>query len=120
MTTANGTGYLSLPTAAAINEGERVHINASGQFALSGATDPSVGTATHNAASGGTLTVKLWTAPGTFLVVASAAITAGARLFPTASGRVDDAGTTPLNLIAKEAATAAGNIIEAAPCMVGA
>jgi hypothetical protein len=118
--TQNHTGYLTLPAAAAIGEGKRVHLNASGQFALSAAADPSVGVATHACASGGPLTVKLWTAPGTFPVVANGAIAAGARLFPTANGNVDDAGTTALNLVAFEAATAQNDIIEALPCQVGA
>ena len=118
--TTNDSGFLTLPAAAAISEGKRVHINAAGQWVLSGATDPSTGVATHACASGAPLTVKLWTAPGTFAVVANAAIVAGARLFPTANGNVDDAGTTALNLVAREAATAANDIIEALPCQVGA
>ena len=120
MTTQNGTGFLTLPAAAAITEGKRCKINASGQFDVAGATAPAVGVAYHNVASGGLLTVKLWSAPGTVLVVANAAITAGARLYPTANGNVAGTGTTALQLVAREAAAAQNDIIEALPCQVGA
>lgn len=119
-TTTNTTGYLTLTTAAAITEGLRVYVTAAGLADVAGATDGAIGVATHAAASGGTLTVKLWTAPGTFLVSAASAITRGARLYPAAAGQVDDTGTTAINLVAKEAATAAGDLIEAVPCLVGA
>lgn len=118
-TTENQTGYKSLTTAAAIVEGQRVKIS-SGQWDVAGATDAAVGVATHDAASGGQLTVKLFAAGGTFIMRASGAITAGARLYPTASGNVDDSGTTALPMVALEAASASGNLIEAAVCYVGA
>ena len=124
MTTSNASGYLTLPTAAAIVEGQRLKINASGQYDGDVGERSDVvlagGVAIHAAASGGNCTAKLWTAPGTFIVRANASIVAGARLFPTANGNVDDAGVTPLNLVAREAATAANDLIEAAPCLVGA
>ena len=120
MTTSNASGYLTLPTAAAIVEGQRLKIIASGQYDVAGLTDIAVGVAIHAAASSGNCTAKLWSAPGTFILRANAAIVAGARLFPTANGNVDDAGVTPLNLVAREAATAANDLIECAPCMVGA
>ena len=120
MTTSNSTGYVSLPTAAAIAEGQRVKINSSGQIDVAAAADVAVGVATMAAASGANCTVKLWTAPGTFICRANAAITAGARLYPTATGNVDDAGTTALNLVALTAATASGDLIECLPCQVGA
>lgn len=118
-TTENQTGYKSLTAAAAIVEGQRVHIS-SGQWAVSGATDKSVGVATHDAASGGVLTVKLFSAPGTFLMRAGGAITAGAQLYPAASGNVDDSGSTVIPMVALEAAAASGNLIECAVAYIGA
>ena len=120
MTTSNASGYFTLPAAAAIVEGQRLKINASGQYDVAAATDVAVGVAIHAAASGANCTCKLWTAPGTFICRANAAIVAGVRLFPTANGNVDDAGTTAINLVSREAATAANDLIECAPCMVGA
>lgn len=110
-TTENQTGFKSFAAVAAITEGQRVKLSGAG-VDVAGATDIAIGVATTAAASGGNLTVKLWSAPGTFIVRASAAIAAGAQLYPTASGSVDDTGTTPLNLVAIEAATAAGDLIE--------
>jgi hypothetical protein len=118
--TTNGSGILTLTTNAAITEGQRVHVTSGRLAAVSGATDPSIGVATHAAESGGTLAIKLFTAPGTYLVRAAAAITRGAHLYPAASGEVDDTGTTKIGLVALDAATAQGDLIEAAPCLLGA
>lgn len=117
-TTENATGFKALTAAAAIVEGQRVKIS-SGQWDVAGATDKAVGVATHDAASGAQLTAKLFSGPGTFIMRASGAITAGAQLYPTASGNVDDSGTTALPLVALEAAAASGNLIECAVCYVG-
>jgi hypothetical protein len=119
-TTRNDTGFKTFTTAAAITEGQRVKCTSAGLADVAGATDPAIGTATAAAASGGLLTVKLFGGPGTFLVVAAAAITRGAQLYPAAAGEVDDSGTTKIGLVALEAATAQGDIIEAAPCYLGA
>jgi hypothetical protein len=118
-TTENTTGYKSLVAAAAFTQGLRAKIS-SGQWAVAGATDKAVGVAQHACASGGVLTVKLLNAPGTFILQVSGAVTAGAQLYPTASGCVDDAGTTALTLVALEAATASGDLIECAIMQVGA
>ena len=119
-TTQNASGYLTLTTAAAITEGRRVKITSGGLADVAGATDLAIGTAQAAAASGGLVTVKLWSAPGTFLVVAAAGIARGAQLYPAAAGEVDDAGTTAIGLVAKEAATTQGDIIEAVPILLGA
>lgn len=118
-TTENQTGYKSLTAAAALAEGQRVKINA-GQWDVAAATDKAVGVATHAVASGAQCTVKLFTAPGTFIMRANGAITAGAQLYPTASGNVDDSGTTAIPMVALEAAGASGDLIECAVCYVGA
>lgn len=118
-TTENATGFKALPAAAAIVQGQRVKI-VGATWDVAGLTDNAVGVATHNAAQGENLTVKLFSAPGTFLMRANAAIAAGAQLFPTASGNVDDAGTTALGLVALEAATATGDLIECTTIQKGA
>lgn len=118
-TTENKTGYKSLAAAAAIAEGQRVKITGT-TWDVAAATDAAVGVATHAAAIGEELTVKLFAAPGTFLFRANAAIAAGAQLYPTAAGNVDDAGTTPIPFVALEAATASGDVIECAWAAKGA
>ena len=112
-TTENSTGFKALVAAAAITQGQRLKIS-SGQWAVAGATDAALGVAIADFASGENATAKLFSAPGTFLMKASGAITAGAQLYPTASGCVDDSGTTAINLFALEAATASGDLIECA------
>lgn len=120
-TSENSSGYKTFQaTAAAIGLGIRVKVDSNGLISVAGATDAAIGVTTEAVASSGYGNVKLWTAPGTFLVTAGAAIARGAQLYPLASGKVDDTGTTALNLVALEAATADGDIIEAAPCMKGA
>ncbi|MFO1461880.1 MAG: capsid cement protein [Verrucomicrobiota bacterium] len=118
-TTENKTGYKALPAAVAIAEGQRVKLNGA-TWDVAAAADASPGVATHGAAAGEELTVKLFNAPGTFVMRANAGIVAGAQLYPTANGNVDDAGTTPLGLIAMEAATAANDLIECAKIEKGA
>lgn len=118
-TTQNSTGYKTFTaTATAIGEAVRVKLDSSGNISAAGATDAWIGTTMEAIAASGSGTVKLRSAPGTFLVTASAAIAAGARLYPTASGKVDDAAGTGnfTGLQAVEAATADGDIIEAVPC----
>lgn len=119
-TTSNSSGFKAFTTAAAIVEGQRVKMSAAGTIDVAGATDKAIGVATEAAASGAQCTVKLFSAPGTFLMRAGGAITALAQLYPVASGNVDDAGTTPLDIIALEAATNSGDVIECAFIQVGA
>ena len=118
-TTENRTGYKALIAAVAINEGQRVKINA-GAWDVAAAADLAAGVATHAAAAGEVLTVKLFNAPGTFIMRANAPIAAGAQIYPATNGNIDDAGTTPLPLVALEAATAAGDLIEVSPALKGA
>ncbi|MBN9691313.1 MAG: DUF2190 family protein [Verrucomicrobia bacterium] len=118
-TTENSMGFKGLVTAAAISQGQRIKIS-SGQADIAAATDAAIGVAIHDAASGGVVTVKLWSAPGTFICRASAPIAAGAQLYPTAAGEVDDTGTTAINLVALEAAAADNNLIECARIEKGA
>ena len=121
MTTANRTGFKTFTaTAAAIAEGVRVKVDSNGLISAAGATEIAIGVTVEPVAASGIGNVKLFTAPGTFLCTASAAITRGAELYPTASGKVDDAGTTKLGLVALEAATADGDLIECARYLLGA
>lgn len=105
-------------TAVAIAQGVRVKVDSSGLISAAGATDSAIGTTLAAVAASDYGTVLLF--GPTLLVTASAAIARGALLYPTASGRVDDAGTTAIDLVSLEAATAAGDIIEAAQSRLGA
>ena len=117
----NTSGYKSfIATGTAIPAYTRVTVNASGQITAAAATDITIGVTMEYIASNGIGNVKLFSAPGSFMMTASAAITAGTQLYPTASGRVAGTGTTALNLVALDAATAAGDVIEALPMNKGA
>jgi hypothetical protein len=118
MTTSNNTGFQTFQaTAVAIAAAVRVKLDANGLISVAGATDAWIGVTTDAIAVSGYGMVKLRNAPGTLLVTASNAIARGARLYPTAAGKVDDAAGTGnfTGLQAMTAATADGDIIEAVP-----
>lgn len=117
----NSSGYKTFQaTAVAIGMGKRVVVNASQQIAVAGAAVAAIGVTMENIAASGYGTVKLFSAPGTFQMVANAAITAGVQLFPAASGNVAASGTTAINYVALEAATAQNDVIECAQIVLGA
>jgi hypothetical protein len=121
--TSNSSGFKTFQaTAVAIGVGKRVFVDTSVPplIAVAGASVIAIGVTVENIAASGYGTVKLFNAPGTFLMCANAAITAGAQVYPTASGNIDDAGTTALPLVALEAATAQNDLIEVAPALLGA
>jgi len=120
-TTANSSGYRTFQaTAAAIAIGIRVTVDANGLISAAGAAVGAIGVTVEAVAASGYGTVKLFNAPGTFMMCAHAGITRGAILYPAAAGRVDDAGTTTIPLVALEAATAQDDLIECAPWFLGA
>lgn len=122
MSTVNESGYRTFQaTAVAISKNLRVAVDSDGKIAVSGAANDWIGTTIEDVLASGYTTVRLRSTPGTHFFTASAAITRGNRLYPTASGKVDDAGTTGGNIgfVALEAATADGDIIEGGPIDTG-
>lgn len=115
MATNNDSGFATFTaTAVAIAAYSRVKVDSAGLILVSGAAADSIGVTTEDIAASGTGNVKLWAAKGTFFCIAFAAITRGAALFSIAGGLVDDAGVTAIPLVALDAATAAGDVIECA------
>lgn len=120
-TTSNSSGYRSFQaTAAAIVMGKRVKVDSNGLISAAAAAEGAIGVVTEDVAASGYGTVKLFNAGGTFIIWANAAIARGAQIYPTAAGGIDDAGTTALPLVALEAATAQGDLIECGPLLLGA
>jgi len=115
LTSQNSTGIKTFrATAVAIAAHVRVTVDSAGLIAAAGAND-SIGVTLTPIVASGTGSVKLWSAPGTFMVKALTAFAAAAVLYPAAGGTVDDAAAGALlGLIALDAATAAGDIVEAA------
>lgn len=119
--TENSTGFRAFQaTAAAIIRGKRVQVDVNGLISVAAAVDGAVGVTIEDIPASGWGTVKLFNAAGTFIIWANAALARGAKLFPTAAGGIDDAGTTALPLVALEAATAQGDLIECGPLLLGA
>lgn len=118
MSTVRDTHYRTFQaTAAALSRGQRVKCSA-GAATIETAGDDrlAIGVANEDIAASGWGTVRLWGPTCQF--IASAATAQGAALYATASGKVDDgdAGTKLIGYVALEAATADGDVIEAALC----
>ena len=115
MSAINQTGFKAFQaTAVAIPAFTRVKVDASGLISAAGNND-AIGVVQEYVPASGIGTVKLFSAPGTQFFLAGGAITAGAVLYPAASGTVDDAiNGSLLGYVALEAATAANDVIEAA------
>jgi len=118
MATENTTGFKTFTaTGTAIAKNVRVKVDASGEISAAGVAEVWIGTTTEDIAADGRGTVRLREQSGTHMMTASAAITNGAELWGTASGKVDDADPgsgAKIGFVALEAATADGDIIECA------
>lgn len=109
--------YVESPTktftaGAAISQFLRVKLSA-GVLAAAGVGDDDLGTIeSASFASGDIRAVRLMSAQGTRKMVAAGAISAGARVFQAASGKIDDVGAGRCIGIALEAASANNDVIE--------
>jgi len=116
----NTTGFIALTaTATAIGLGVRVKLDSSGNISAAGATDDWIGTTISAIAASGTGTVRLRNSPGTHMFVAAGAIEVGDRLYPSASGKVDDVQSAGgwTGFVAASAALADGDIFTATPAL---
>jgi predicted RecA/RadA family phage recombinase len=111
----NDSGFRAFPVgASALTAGTRVSLS-SGLAVAAGAPNASaLGVAIGDAPANGIVTVKLNTAGGTHEMKAGGVISAGAVVYPAASGKILAAQTSSNNAIgiALEAATADGDVIE--------
>jgi hypothetical protein len=92
-----------------------LRVKTPGAVAAAGALDQSIGTMEIGCLAAGPCSVRLKTAVGTQKMIAAAAITAGAYVYGAASGKVSSVANSNIEGIAKEAATADGDIIEVQP-----
>lgn len=97
---------------AAITQHLRVKLTA-GKLAAAGIGDDDIGTICDTTfADGDKVSVRLTSAQGTRKMVAAGAVTAGARVYQAASGKVDDLGVGKCIGIAMEAAGANNDVFE--------
>jgi hypothetical protein len=97
-----------------ISPGVRVKISSSGTISPAGATDSWIGTALDDILNGQSGRIQLRRQPQTFLC--SGDVAAGAALYPTDGGQVDDAaGTGPLLGFTTLSAALSGALVEAVP-----
>lgn len=116
----NMTGLRSFIASFTGSKGQRVKLNSSGGVDLADATNGSgIGVLDQDATSGYPVTVKLFTAPGTFEVSVTGAVAAGAVLYPAANGALSPTSVSSNTAAfrALEAATASGDIIEVIPSL---
>jgi acyl-coenzyme A thioesterase PaaI-like protein len=113
MSQFNDSGYVSLTLTATVALYQRV--TAAG--AVAGLADSAFGYACQPGVSGDVIKVALPSKPGTVKAVASKSIAVNVPVYGVASGRVSDtqANTSFLQGISREAATAAGDVIEIVP-----
>jgi hypothetical protein len=102
----------SFDTAAAIGQYLRVKHSSAGVIAVAGASEESIGVTTEaKFEAGKPIAILLRTAEGTRKMVASGAISAGAKVFGAAGGKISASGSV-FEGVALEAATADGDVIE--------
>jgi len=104
-----------VPETAAAAIAQHLRVKTPGAVALAGALDPSIGTMDTTCTAAGPCSVRLKTAFGTKKMVASAAITAGVYVYGAASGKISAVANGNVAGIAREAATADGDVIEVMP-----
>lgn len=101
-----------IPETAAGAVAAYLRVKTPGAVAAAGALDQSIGTMNTDCLAAGPCSVRARTATGTRKMVAAAAISAGAYVYGAASGKVSSVGNGNIEGIAREAATADGDVIE--------
>lgn len=110
MSQFNDTGYGTVKLSATVAQ----HLRVTPAGAVGVLTTPPFGTARVRGASGESVGVVYANKPGTTKMVAVKAISAGAKVYSTAAGKITDtfAATGFIEGIAVEAATADNDVIE--------
>ncbi len=115
----DGVKTFTKATSATLAPYERVALNSSNQIVQAGAGQRGIGVVSSNYSSttdGDQVAVKLFGSSGSFMMLAAGAISAGAAVFASASGRCDDAANMGEILgYACDAASGNGSQIEILP-----
>ncbi len=108
MATCNDTGKMTFEAGGNISRGARVKMSGTDTVVAAGAGEQSIGVALDAVASGGRVSVKLWNAPGTHVVLTDAAIAVNTEVYGAASGAVSTSASGAKLGIMVEATTGAG------------
>jgi hypothetical protein len=111
----NENGHKAFEADAAIEKYARVIVEQDGKVVTAGIGQIGDGIAQDPAfAAGDVIDVRLWSAPGTFKMIANEAFAAAADLYTEADGKVQDTAASTSFLFAKslEAASGDGSIVE--------
>lgn len=92
----------------------RVKVGGRSTATLAGASDYGIGTCVEGVASGAQVAVRAWEHGGSHKCVASAAITAGAKVYAAAGGKIAASGTLLIGT-ALDAASGNNSVIEVLP-----
>lgn len=114
----NDAGRKGYEASAAIAQYARVVMASAGTISTAGLTDQDIGIATREAfESGDVVNVDLTSKPGTHYAIAAGSITAGAKVYTAADGKVSAtaAETSFLRGRAMESASDDGDVIEILP-----
>ena len=112
------SGFRTFTADAAIAQYARVVYEADGRIVAAGLTQIGHGIAQQEAyAAGDAISVKLWSAPGTFKMIAEEAVDVGDTLYTAAAGKMQDTSTSTAYIlaVALEVGTADNDVIE---CML--
>ncbi len=120
MAIENDGGKLTLPAAGTIGIHERVVVNSSGQWAQAGVTTKAHAIALKSVTVGQPLPAQMLSCAGVVKMKAAVAITAAAKVYGGAVGKINVTNTNCLEGYALEAATADGDIISVLPIPVSA
>ena len=101
-----------VPDTAAGAVAQFLRVKTAGAIATAGALDQSLGTMELPCTAAGPCSVRLKTAEGTRKMVAAAAISKNAYVYGAAGGKISSVANGNIEGIAKEAATADGDVIE--------
>lgn len=104
-----------VPDTAAGAIAKYLRVKTPGAVAVAGALDQSIGTMESECLAAGPCSVRVKTAQGTQKMIAAAAISAGAYVYGAAAGKVTSVPNGNIEGIAKEAATADGDVLEVQP-----
>jgi len=122
MAVQNDNGFKAYTAGEDLAAYRRVRFNSSGNLVYADAEESTLGITQADCSSGDTVTIKLITAPGTFKIEASEAVTfavstdeRGPLLYGADDGKVSDTAGTKVLFNALEASDGAGAIIECLP-----